>query len=215
MNNQDSIGFWKSIVSKPNLESKDTKFGNSDSSIYDCNFILQYADEKSEILDLGSGGGLIVNKLYDKVKNIICVELFEELSQFIVKSPNISVVNKNLFDYQPRQNEKFDLITVFGVLSYFNEQETLKLCNKYIKYLKTGGKIIIKQQFGVNETVTIQNFSKELNGFYFAQYRTLEQEQEMLRQAGFEILEITDIYPPEHNKWENTHYFAIVATKLP
>jgi len=42
----------------------------------------------------------------------------------------------------------------------------------------------------------------------------LEQEQKMLRQAGFEILEIVDIYPPEYNKWENTHNFAVVAGEL-
>jgi len=41
----------------------------------------------------------------------------------------------------------------------------------------------------------------------------LEQKQKMLRQAGFEILEIADIYPPEYSK-ENTHYFAIVAGEL-
>jgi len=136
----------------------------------------------------------------------------KKLSQFIIKSPNISVVNKNLLDYQPKQ--KFDLITAFGVLCYFNEHEVQEFYNKYIEHLKPDGKIIIRQQFGVSETVTIQNFSKELNTFYFAQYRTLEQEQKMLRLAGFEILEIADIYPPECNKWENTHYFAVVAGKL-
>lgn len=214
MNNQDSIEFWKNIVSNPNLKSEDTKFGNDNTSVYDCNFIFKYANKNSEILDLGTGGGMIVNKLYDKVKSIVCVELFEQLSQFIAKSQNISVVNKNLFDYQPEQNEKFDLITAFGILCYFNEQEVMELYGKYAKYLKPDGKIIVKQQFGINETVTIQNFSKELGKPYFAQYRTIETEEKMLEQVGFKIIEIADIYPPEHNKWNNTHYFAMIAEKL-
>jgi len=69
-----------------------------------------------------------------------------------------------------------------------------------IEHLKPDGKIIIRQQFGVSETVTIQNFSEEFNTFYFAQYRTLEQEQKMLRLAGFEVLALA-----KHRCYQNGH----------
>ncbi|MDR1760060.1 MAG: class I SAM-dependent methyltransferase [Fibrobacter sp.] len=214
MDSKKSIGFWESVASKSDLKSEDTKLGNNVTSAYDCNFILKYANSDSDVLDLGSGGGLIINECYDKVKSIVCVELFEQFSRFIVKSPNISVVNKSISDYQPEQNEKFNLITAFGILQYFNEQEIQELYIKYVQYLKVGGKIIVKQQFGVNETITVQNFSKELGKPYFAQYRTLELEKKILEFSGFKIIEIADIYPPELNKWDNTHFFALVAEKL-
>ena len=47
---------------------------NSDFSDMDARFILKYATEASSVLDLGSGTGLIVNKIYDKVLKIVAVE---------------------------------------------------------------------------------------------------------------------------------------------
>ncbi|MCL2786411.1 MAG: class I SAM-dependent methyltransferase [Methanomassiliicoccaceae archaeon] len=213
MDHKDSLNFWKDHFSKPDLEQIDTKIGNKDTSDYDSRFILKYSTTDSEILDLGTGGGVVVNKLNEKVGRLVCVEMFEEISRFIVRTPNVSVVNENIFNYRPKANEMFDLITAFGTLQYFNESEARELYNRYVKYLRPKGNIIIKQQFGVNETVTIQNYSKELDRPYFAQYRTIELEREMLESVGLNVIEIVDIYPPEYNRWNNTHFYAMVAEK--
>jgi aspartate racemase len=213
MCNRDSITFWEGYLSDPDLKLEGTKLGNLDSSAIDSDFILKHAVKDCDILDIGSGGGMIINRLHSKVGNIVCVELFEQFSRFIVKSSNVSIVNKDIFDYKPNRNEKFDLITSFGTLHYFNESEAQEIYKKYAEYLKSGGKMIVKQQFGITETVTVQNFSTELGRPYFAQYRTIEEEKRMLGSTGLEVIEIADIYPPEYNKWSNTHYFAIVARK--
>ena len=213
MKHEDSVEFWRGL-SESDPRPEDTKLGNNDTSVYDSGFILNYATKDSEILDLGSGGGLIINKIHDRIKRIVCIEMFEQFSRFIVRSPNVFVVNADLFNYMPEQSESFDIITSFGILQYFNESEASEIYDKYAKYLRPRGKMIIKQQFGVNETVTIQNHSKELGRMYFAQYRTIELEEKMLKAAGLRIVEVVDIYPPEHNKWSNTHYFVIVAEKI-
>jgi cyclopropane fatty-acyl-phospholipid synthase-like methyltransferase len=215
MDNNDSIAFFKSMAEEKSLKPTDTKLANKDTSDYDCALILKYADKKSELLDLGSGMGLIVNKIYDKVKNVVAVEIFEKFTQFIVKAENIKIVNTNLFDYPPPifNNCYFDIITIFGTLHYFNEEEAIRIYRKYYSYLKDGGKIIIKQQFGVKEDVTVSGFSEELKKTYFSQYRHLDKEIDILSKIGYTNIEVVDIYPPEYNKWENTHYFALIGQK--
>jgi len=107
----------------------------------------------------------------------------------------------------------FDIITIFGTLHYFNEEEAVRIYRKYYQYLKPGGKIIVKQQFGVNEDVTVSGFSQELHKQYYSQYRHLKKEMKIMKNTGFKNIEAHEVYPPEFNKWENTHYYAVVGEK--
>ena len=73
--------------------------------------------------------------------------------------------------------------------------------------------MIIKNQFGLHKDVTIDGFSEELQENYFAQYRFIDKEVRLLHDAGFGNVEIVDIYPKECNRWDNTHFYALVAEK--
>jgi len=104
MDNKDSIAFWRQMADNSGFKPGDTKLANNqDTSDYDSAFIMKYANSDSDILDLGSGGGLIINKYYRKIKSITAVELFEKFTRFIAKSPNIKICNVNLFDYEPHE----------------------------------------------------------------------------------------------------------------
>jgi aspartate racemase len=214
MNNKDSVSFFKQVAKNNAFKPSDTKLvNNQDTSDYDISLIMKYTNIDSDILDLGSGAGLIINKCYQKVKSITAVELFEKFTQFIAKHPKIKIYNMNLFDYVPEKGQTFDLVTIFGTLHYFNEEEAIRIYHKYYQYLKQGGKIIVRQQFGVNSDVNISGFSEELKKPYYAQYRHLEKEIRIIRETGFTDVEVSEIYPASFNKWDNTHYYAIVATK--
>ena len=178
----------------------------------DAHFILKYADENSILLDLGSGTGLTVNKIYDKVKHITAVEPFPSFTQFIVTSDNISIVNKTLDEFQIDRID-YDLITMFGIMHYFNEAESISLYEKYYYALKKGGHIIVKNQFGVKEDVVVEGYSEELKTYYYSSYRYINKEVRILQKVGYKNLKIEDIYPPECNRWENTHFYAIVGEK--
>ena len=56
-------------------------------------------------------------------------------------------------------------------------------------------------------------FFKELQSYYFSYYRDLEKEKELLKEIGFKIKQVVDIYPKEYNRWNNTHFYAIVCEK--
>jgi SAM-dependent methyltransferase len=211
MGNKQAIDYWRKKASS-NPDEKTAKVNAfNDYTHLDAAFILKYATNNSDILDLASGTGLILNKIYDKVRTIVAVERFETFSRFIRRSDNITVINEDINTYEPAA--AFDLITMFGIVSYFDYAEIEKIYRKYHTCLRTHGKLIIKNQFGVKEDVLVSGYSEELKEAYFSQYRYLGHEIALLTEAGYKNMEVIDIYPPGCNRWDNTHFYAIVAEK--
>jgi cyclopropane fatty-acyl-phospholipid synthase-like methyltransferase len=209
--NENSLNFWKGkALNRPTEKTAKVNAFN-DYTQLDAAFILKYATKNSVLLDLASGTGLILNKIYDKVRAIVAVERFEEFSRFIQKSDNITVINEDIKKYAPAS--VFDLVTMFGVVQYFDYSEIAEIYQKYSECLKPQGKLIIKNQFGVKEDVLISGYSEELKEDYFSQYRYIGHEVELLTKTGYRNIEVVDIYPPECNRWDNTHFYAIVAEK--
>jgi cyclopropane fatty-acyl-phospholipid synthase-like methyltransferase len=211
MENKQSLNFFENLA-KNNPDEKSVKITKvSDFSELDSNFIQKFTTADSEVLDLASGSGLIINKFYKQVKRIVAVEAFSEFSKFIIDSPNVEIVINDITKFE--SSEKFDLITMFGIVQYFNEIEIKAIYYKYFHYLKPGGKFIIKNQFGVKEDVIINGYSEELKTDYFSNYRFIGKENQILQSIGFQNIEVFDIYPPECNRWENTHFYALIASK--
>lgn len=208
--NEKALRFFEDMANDVNLNSNSVKMAkNSDFSDIDAKFILNYANKNSSVLDLGSGTGLIINKIYDKVGKIVAVEPFKNFTDYIIKAPNIHIINQNFNDFDT--DEEFDIISFFGVMFYFDINEAKKIYKKFAKNLKKdNGRLIIKNQFGIKETVTISGYSDELKRNYYAQYRYIKDEEKILQELGLNI-QIFDIYPPEFNRWDNTHFYAIVG----
>lgn len=211
MENRNSLEYFANMA-KSNPDEKSVKINKfNDFTDIDAAFIAKYIDEDTELLDLASGTGMIVNKLYNKVKKITAVELFQEFTKFIVKAPNVEIINEDIVGFKPTQT--YDVITMFGVVQYFNEEEVKPLYKKYIEVLTNKGKLIVKSQFGQKEDVTVSGYSNELKSQYYSQYRHIQKEMDILKAIGFKNIQAFDIYPPECNRWENTHFYAIVAEK--
>ena len=99
-------------------------------------------------------------------------------------------------------------------MNYFNKKEAQEVYNKVFPLVKEEGTLIIKNQMGVNKTVNVDGYSKELQRHYYSQYRTIEEETKMLNRCGFHDISVVDIYPKEYNRWSNTHYYALVCKKI-
>ena len=213
MENKDAFHFFK-LMSQNSNDPKSVKLANaSDFSQMDADFIMKYANKESVILDLGSGTELIVNKIYNKVNAITAVEPFPEFTKFILPSENITVVNQTFADFEITHSD-YDLVTIFGTMHYFNEKEATAIYKKFYDALKKGGKLIVKNQFGVKEDVVVEGYSEEQQCNYYAQYRHLDKEVKCLEDIGYQDLSVHDIYPASCNRWENTHFYAIVANKM-
>ena len=182
-----------------------------DSSPYDISLMKKLSDTTKTLLDLGAGTGLLVNHLVDNFASITAVEKYENFSKYIVQSPKTQVVNEDLLVFNT--NKKFDIVSLFGVMNYFNEIEAKFIYHKIIGFIKDQGTLVIKNQMGVNEDVLIDGYSEELGTQYYSQYRQIDKEIQLLKQIGFTEIEKIDIYPPEFNRWDNTHFYALVCKK--
>lgn len=211
--NNDAIIFFEKMSNKQNVDQNTVKLvKKNDFTELDKEFILQYCSPDSTILELGAGTGLITNKLKNHVKYIEAIEPFKKFSDFIEKSNNINIINTTSQDYTIEQ--QFDIILCFGFCHYFNEHEVKDFYKKFYNALKPNGIIIVKNQFGVNTDVTIDGaFSEELKTNYFSQYRTLAKEKDILTSCGYNNIMNYNIYPDEYNRWDNTHFYAIIAHK--
>ena len=212
MRNTQALNFFRDMAKNQEDNPKSVKLAcNMDCTELDSNFIMRYANKNTSILDIGTGTGLIINKIYNHIKNVDCVEPYPEFTKFIVKSENVTVINENFFDFMT--DKIFDLITIFGTMHYVNEEEAIEIYRKSDSLLRRGGHIIIKNQFGINEDVTVSGYSEEQKTDYFAQYRHINKEVSILKDVGFKNTNVVDIYPPEANRWNNTHFYAIVGEK--
>jgi cyclopropane fatty-acyl-phospholipid synthase-like methyltransferase len=211
MENKKALEFFKHMA-RNCKDVKAVKLAcNDDLTSTDTAFIGRYVNKQTVLLDLGSGTGLIINKLFDKVAHITAVEPFSGFTKYIVKSEDIEIFNQTLHEFEPHR--QYDLITIFGVMHYFNEDESNAIYKKYYPFLREHGKLIVKNQFGVNEDVVVEGYSEEQKRDYFAHYRYVRKEVKMLETIGYKNIEVVDIYPPECNRWDNTYFYAIVAEK--
>ena len=184
-----------------------------DATSLDAAYLQNYCTKNCCLLDLGSGTGLILQKIVNFVSEIDALEPVASLSSHIITHPNIKIISDNIFDYSPIK--KYDLITMFGFMHYFESSEAANVYELCASWLKEDGTLIVKNQFGIGSEVIINGYSSSLGSDYFAHYRTIEAEKILLEDSGFQVLSVDDIYPKEFNKWSNTHYYAISAKLYP
>jgi cyclopropane fatty-acyl-phospholipid synthase-like methyltransferase len=193
-------------------DPKETRNKAPDFSQYDIELVKKFSGKEKKLLDLGSGTGLLINHLHEDFEQIVAVEKYEAFSKFIEKKENIEVINEDLLDVEAKESF-YDMVSLFGVMNYFNTKEAKIIYAKAYCWLKTGGMIVVKNQFGLNDDVVVSGYSQELETDYFSHYRQVDKEIELLKEIGFVNIEKIDIYPPRYNRWDNTHFFALIGHK--
>ncbi len=211
MSNEKVKSYYDKMAKKINSPTE-TRNKAKDFTHYDVAFVKQYADNKMSLLDLGSGTGLLINNLIDDFKSITAVEKYEEFSQFIKKDKKINLIHQDLLELN-LGNVRFDIITMFGIMNYFNKEEAKSIYEKVYNYLNDKKILIVKNQMGVDADVTVDGFSEELQTNYYSNYRYVKEEVKLLESIGFKDIEVVDIYPKEYNRWDDTHFYALVCKK--
>ena len=140
---------------------------------------------------------------------MVCVEPIANYSKNIKKASNTEVITSTFDKFTSK--DKFDLITAFGVMHYFNTQEALKIYKHLRNFVKNHSKLIIRNHFGLDNKVTINKFSDELNMHYFSEYRTVKEEVSLLDSVGFNYVDLVDIYPSSANRFTDTHHYVLVV----
>jgi len=211
MGNKNIIEYYNKLA-KSIKDPKATRNKAKDFSKYDIGLMKSFADKNKTLLDLGSGTGLLINHLVDDFKAVTAIEKYPEFSEFIRKSPNIEVINMDLLEF--KVDCCFDYVSLFGVMNYFNKEEAIIIYEKALYFLKEEGKLIVKNQMGIDDDVVVDGFSEELQTNYYSEYRHIDKEVALLKSVGFGKVDILDIYPKEYNRWNNTHFYALICKKV-
>lgn len=181
-----------------------------DSAIqYDLELVKRFLNKSDiRLLDLGCGTGRTTNALEPFVQHITAVDKQREFLEHCKKSEKIKTICSEVETYF--DDEKYNIIIIFGVMNYVNEKESGIIYRNCKKMLSKDGILIVKHACGVKSDVMVDHFSENINDYYHAEYRYVFKEQELLRSAGFNVT-IEDIYPEELNPWENTHFYAFIC----
>lgn len=206
----DSTTYWENL-SKKIKNPGETKNKRPDTSDLEVDFISKYLRPSDELLDIGSGSGLITNKLIDKVKHITAVEKFEGFTKFIIDHPNMLVINADILGFKIRKT--YDVILCLGVAQCINLEDATNMYKSLYEMTKKGGTLIVRMHCGLEKTKVINGYSEELGTNYFAEYRQVDEEVELLKSIGYDSVEKYDILPDTLNVWEDTRHFIFVCKK--
>ena len=200
------------IMAEKITSPTETRNKSKDFSQFDVDLVSKYSNPTQSVLDLGSGTGLLINKVSHLFRKVTAVEKYEGFSRFINRAQNLEVVVDDLLNYTP--TDQYDLVTIFGVMNFFSNEEAIEIYRRANTALNQDGLLIVKNQMGILEDVIVNGFSSELDAEYYSHYRTVANETALLNRAGFKVLDCVDIYPPEFNRWPNTHFYALVCDKI-
>ena len=133
------------------------------------------------VLEVGAGCGAITDTLAQKASKVTCIELSKRRSEINAyrnqEYNNIEIMVGNFQDIEKNIEEKYDYITLIGVLeyaaSYINSEHPYEQFLKIIKkHLKPNGKLIIaiENKFGLKywagcKEDHVQKYFKGLEGY--------------------------------------------------
>lgn len=198
--------FWQSRTEVADSR-KATHFKDDDTHIFDIELIRKYISTTSEVLDLACGTGCHTNVLAQEVKSIKAVDKFDTFLEDVIKAPNVTIACCDVLSYEDKN--QYDTILVLGLMNYFSDSEASKIYKKCRGLLKREGTLIIKHACGIEEDILVDKYSNELKENYYALYRQLDKEQQLLSQ--FFSVETIDVYPKRLNPWDNTHFYAFIC----
>lgn len=99
-----------------------------------------------QLLDLCCGNGLLTFQLAEKVKNIMAVDVSNNLIEAAKQNhsqKNIQYLQGNALEIDHLKIQKFDKILIYFAFQYFNLKEAKQLFPQLLNLLKPNGKIFL------------------------------------------------------------------------
>jgi SAM-dependent methyltransferase len=186
---------------------------HSEHDAYDLEAIAELCGPGSRVLDLGCGTCVLANLI---VERLHCwVHAVDYMPDFLASALDHPLLTTEVADARTYEGRgRYDLILSLGVITYLEtEAERRGMYERCAAVLAPGAPLLLKAQFGVEETVTVETWSEDLGANYRAVYPQLDEEVALLGE-WFDV-EVRDPYPPEFSPWDNTHFHYLVARRKP
>jgi cyclopropane fatty-acyl-phospholipid synthase-like methyltransferase len=203
--------YWANLASRI-TNPVQTRNQRGDYSELEIEFLRPFLKPEVSVLDLGSGTGLMVNRLVDLVGHITAVEKFQGFSDYIKQSEKLELINADLVGF--RLYRQFDLVLATGVMQCLERRYISDIYRNVFHMTKAGGYFVAHIHCGIDEDVVIDEFSEELNANYYAEYRQCSWEREQMLEAGFAAVDVHDVFPDWLNKWPNTRHNLFICRKV-
>ena len=156
------------------------------------------------VIDLGTGTGLQLIKLYKKYPNVhtIAIDISDGMLKKLEErhiSDNITIINKSFFDYD--FGNDIDAVISSQALHHFEPKDKLTLYKKVYDCMKKDGVFVNEDYFVEDEETEKQLFEDYYNlvrgeGKHYDTPLTIDHEIEILKEVGFRKIKkcITDNY---------------------
>ncbi len=201
--------FWsaRTDIKDPRLATNYRKDGRL---ACDVALVEKFIVGKARLLDLGAGTCTLSQQFIDRAEKITVVEKFSSFLEQVPEHPKLHKICADVSDFFV--DEKFDIILLFGVVNFLDEDEEERLYGACSSMLESGGHFIVKNQCGIEEDVIVDSFSDELKAHYHARYPSVS--SQLLRLSKFFNVSVVDVYSSDINRWGNTHFYAFVCKHL-
>lgn len=173
----------------------------------DFRLVQMHSTPQARVLDLGAGSCTLSGLLEPHVASVLAVDKYDGFLKHAPRTAKFRTECADVVEF--RSHSSFDLILLFGVVNFLNIDDERELYERCRAMLNASGTFIVKNQCGIEGERIVDKHSAELGAHYHARYPAYQGQLELLSEH-FDV-SVVDIYPPEINRWKDTHFYAFVC----